>query len=77
MFAVTTVAAEFTDPAAPLPPHALIFNAIGDADVSRSDLVAAKALVARSAAPVINPPAKVLTTGRADNARRLAAPCPA
>lgn len=73
VFAPTTLVAEFYDPARPLPPHRLIFNAIGDADVSQRDLIAAQALVARSDAPVINPPAKVLATSRAANARRLAA----
>jgi tetratricopeptide (TPR) repeat protein len=72
VFAVTTVVAEFFDTAAPLPPHALILNAIGDADLSASDMAAAQALVARSTAPVINPPAKVLPTGRSANAARLA-----
>ena len=72
VFAVTTVVAEFFDPQAPLPPHALILNAIGDADLSAADMVAAKALVARSTAPVINPPAKVIPTGRSANAARLA-----
>jgi glutathione synthase/RimK-type ligase-like ATP-grasp enzyme len=72
VFAVTTVVAEFFDPAAPLPPHALILNAIGDADLSAPDLVAAEALVARSSAPVINPPGRVAPTGRAANAARLA-----
>jgi hypothetical protein len=73
VFAVTTLVVEFYDPTAPLPPHRLIFNAIGDADLSRADLLAAQALTARSAAPVINDPAKVLPTGRVDNAARLGA----
>jgi len=72
VFAVTTVVAEFFDPAEPLPPHALILNAIGDADLSAPDMVAAEALVARSTAPVINPPARVRPTGRSANAARLA-----
>jgi hypothetical protein len=71
VFAVTTLVAEFHDPLAPLPPHDLIFNAIGDADLSRADLLAAKAIVARSSAPIVNHPAKVLDTGRLENARRL------
>ncbi len=71
VFAPTTVVAEYYDPTQPLPPHRLIFNAIGDADLSHSDLKAAEALVARSDAPIINAPAKVLATARAANARRL------
>jgi len=73
VFAPTTLVAEFYDPAQPLPPHRLIFNAIGDADLSSIDLKAADALVAQSDAPVINAPAKVLATTRTANARRLEA----
>lgn len=65
--------ADFFDPATALPPHAVVFNAIGDADLARGALEAADALLARSTAAVINPPRAVLATGRADNARRLAA----
>jgi glutathione synthase/RimK-type ligase-like ATP-grasp enzyme len=71
VFAVTTLVAEYHDPAAPLPPHRLIFNAIGDADLSTHDLKAAATLVATSDAPVINAPTQVLATGRASNAERL------
>jgi len=71
VFAATTLVAEYHDPALPLPPHRLIFNAIGDADLSRHDLSAAATLVATSDAPVINTPAKVMATGRAPNAERL------
>ncbi len=72
VFASTTLVAEFYDPAQPLPPHRLIFNAIGDPDLSEIDLKAAEALVAQSDAPVINAPSKVLATTRTANARRLA-----
>jgi len=72
VFAATTLVAEFHDFAEPLPPHRLIFNAIGDADLCHTDLHAAAALIAQSDAPVINAPAKVLATSRAANARRLA-----
>jgi hypothetical protein len=72
-FAITTLAAAFIDPAAPLPPHDLVFNAIGDADLSGGDLRAAEILLAGTKAPVINPPARVAPTGRMANARRLAA----
>jgi tetratricopeptide (TPR) repeat protein len=71
VFASTSVVAEFYDPGRPLPPHRLIFNAIGDADLSASDLNAAVALVARSDAPMINAPTRVLATARAANAERL------
>ncbi len=73
LFAVTVIYVEFWNASEPLPPHALIVNAIGDADLSGEALTRAEALLARSAAPMINLPARVRTTGRADNARRLAA----
>ena len=57
----------------PLPPHRLIFNAIGDADLCQPALKAAARLVARTSAPVINDPRAVMKTGRIDNARRLRA----
>jgi len=71
IFAVTAIYADFHDPALPLPPHALMVNAIGDADLCRFALECAEAIVARSTAPVINLPARVCATGRTDNARRL------
>ena len=72
-FALTTLAAAFADPAAPLPPHDVLFNVIGDGDLCRADLLAAETLAAASSAPVINPPSRVLPTARMANARRLAA----
>jgi hypothetical protein len=71
-FAVTAIYAEFHDPGLPLPPHALVVNAVGDADLCDAALACAEAIVARSPAPVINPPARVRLTGRAENAGRLA-----
>ena len=65
------IPAEFRDPAAPLPPHDLIVNAIGDADLAAPALTGAAALLRHTAAPVINPPALVLATGRAAIAQRL------
>ena len=72
VFAVTAVYAEHHDAARPLPPHAVIFNAIGDADLCGEALARAGEIVARSSAPVINPPDAVATTTRAAVARRLA-----
>jgi tetratricopeptide (TPR) repeat protein len=71
LFAVTALYAEHHDPAAPLPPHAVIFDAIGDADLCGAALQSARAIVARSTAPVVNPPDRVARTGRAEIARRL------
>ena len=65
------VTTEFYDSRTALPPHQLIVNAIGDADVAAKALAGAQSLLAHTTAPVINPPAAVLTTGRCDIARRL------
>ena len=73
IFAVSALYAEFFDPAEQLPKHALIFNAIGDADLCGEGLGRAEEIVRRSTAPVINPPAHVRPTGRVANAARLAA----
>jgi glutathione synthase/RimK-type ligase-like ATP-grasp enzyme len=71
-FAVTAIYTEFHDPAATLPPHALIVNAIGDAEACADALTAAAAIAARSRAPILNPPARVEATSRINNAIRLA-----
>lgn len=73
VFAVTALYAEHHDPAAPLPPHAAIFNAIGDADLCAAALARACDIVGRSDAPQINPPSRVQGTGRVAIAERLAA----
>jgi tetratricopeptide (TPR) repeat protein len=73
VFLINAVVAEFFDTAAALPPHRLVFNAIGNADLCGPALAAAGALMRRTAAPAINLPAAVLATGRAENARRLGA----
>lgn len=73
VFAVTAIYAEYFDAAAALPEHRLVFNAIGDADLCGDALASAEKIVARSTAPVVNPPALVKATGRAANAARLAA----
>jgi glutathione synthase/RimK-type ligase-like ATP-grasp enzyme len=72
VFMTTVVVADHLDPATPLPPHRLIFNAIGDPDLCQPALEAAIRLTARSTVPVINDPRAVMTTGRIDNAARLA-----
>jgi tetratricopeptide repeat protein len=71
LFAVTALYAEGHDPARPLPPHALVFNAIGDADRCAEGLARACEIVARSPAPVINDPAAAARTTRAEVAVRL------
>jgi hypothetical protein len=73
LFAVTTVAMEFYTDTLALPAHDLVLNAISDAELCGTALRAAVDLLRRTAAPVINHPARVLLTGRARNARRLQA----
>jgi tetratricopeptide repeat protein len=70
-FRTTVLVTEYYDPKIPLPPHDVVFNSIGDADLCREGLEAASALIARTSRPVINHPARVLKTGRAANAERL------
>jgi hypothetical protein len=70
-FTIHAIYADYFDPDQPLPPHALIMNAIGDADLCGLALERAEALAARTTAPVINRPVRVKVTGRAENARRL------
>jgi tetratricopeptide (TPR) repeat protein len=70
-FLVTVVVADHVDVRAELPPHQLVFNAIGDADLCAPALEAAVALMQRARAPVINDPRSIFKTGRIDSARRL------
>ncbi|MDE1943326.1 MAG: tetratricopeptide repeat protein [Betaproteobacteria bacterium] len=72
-FHTTILATEYIDAEALLPPHDLLFNAIGDADRCAPALQRAARLVARSPAPCINRPEQVLLTGRATHAARLQA----
>jgi hypothetical protein len=69
VFQTTVLVPEFYDPQTPLPPHQVVFNAIGDADLAGPALAAARSVIALTTAPVINSPSKVLATGRADHAR--------
>ena len=73
VFLTSVIVADYLDPQATLPPHQLIFNAIGDADLCEPALQAASRLIARSSAPVINDPGAVMKTGRIANARQLRA----
>ena len=72
LFAVTVLVVEAFTQGKPLPPHDVVFNAVGDADICGQALNAAEAVLKATAAPVINPPARVRGTGRANNARTLA-----
>jgi len=71
IFQTTVLATEYADPQAALPPHDVLFNSIGDADLCGDGLAAAQAIVARTVRPVINDPSSVLGTGRLANAERL------
>jgi tetratricopeptide (TPR) repeat protein len=71
VFQKWTLAAEFFDPKADLPPHDVVFNSIGDADNCGAALAAATAILARTPARVLNHPQSVRETGRAANAQRL------
>jgi glutathione synthase/RimK-type ligase-like ATP-grasp enzyme len=73
IFLTSVVVTDHLDPSVPLPPHQLIFNAIGDADLCEPALEAAMRLIARTSAPVINDPRTVMKTGRISNAIRLGA----
>ena len=73
-FQTTVVAPEFHPASAPLPPHDVVFNAIGDPDLDAPGLRAAERLLAHTNARVINPPSKVLATGRASHGRLRAVP---
>ncbi len=72
VFETTVIAPEFYDQRQPLPPHHLVFNSIGDADLAGQALAAAQSLAALTCGPLLNSPRAVMATGRADNARRLA-----
>jgi glutathione synthase/RimK-type ligase-like ATP-grasp enzyme len=76
VFQTTVVVADHLDPKFfdrkdALPPHQLIFNAIGDADLCQPALQAATRLISHATVPVINDPRAVMKTGRIDNAMRL------
>ncbi|MGB2635619.1 MAG: pyridoxal-dependent decarboxylase [Candidatus Acidiferrum sp.] len=62
---------EFCTTDTPLPPHQLVINAIGDAELSLPALEAAQWFLTRTAATVINSPSAVIATNRSNNARRF------
>jgi hypothetical protein len=67
----TVLVTEYADATTARPPHDVVFNGIGDADLCSEGLTAAHAIVAHTVRPVINDPAAVLATGRLANAERL------
>jgi Tetratricopeptide repeat len=70
-FQTTVLVAEYADAKTSLPPHDLVFNSIGDADLCEEGLEAACRLLQRTGRPVINQPRAVLKTGRAANVEHL------
>jgi hypothetical protein len=56
----------------PLPPHDIVFNAIGDADLCADAMRAADRLLAGTQARVLNHPQRTLPTGRIESAARFA-----
>jgi tetratricopeptide (TPR) repeat protein len=72
-FTIHALYPEFYDPRVALPHHALVVNAIGDADLCAAALSRCQDVLAHSRAPVINRPMRVQATGRAEIARRLGA----
>jgi len=70
-FRTTVLVAEYAPSDLALPPHDVVFNSIGDADLCGEGLDAAERIVARSRRPVINQPSAVAATGRVANAERL------
>jgi hypothetical protein len=73
LFEVTTLIAESSPHDVVLPPHDVVFNAVGDADRCERALVAASRIAASTVAPVANDPVRVRRTTRLSNAQRLAA----
>lgn len=73
IFLTTQIVTDFYEPSEPVPPHDLVINAIGDADLCAPALAGAKRILAQTTAPVINHPSAVEATGREANASRLAA----
>ena len=71
VFQANLLFAEYFPADAALPAHQLILNSIGDADLCPEGLARAEILLAKTSAPVLNPPQSVALTGRLANAERL------
>jgi hypothetical protein len=73
IFATATLVAESYAHEMTLPPHEVVFNAVGDADRSGRALGIVKQIVPRLSAPVVNPPEHIDASGRVAVAERLRA----
>jgi glutathione synthase/RimK-type ligase-like ATP-grasp enzyme len=71
IFAWITLFVESFSESMILPPHAVVFNAVGNADLRTRALDKAEAVLRTTAAPVINHPTAVRHTGRVQVADRL------
>ena len=71
-FEVTGLIAEFAERLPPVESYGAVINAIGDADRCARGLKAAAALLRESRGPVLNPPERVMATGREALSDRLA-----
>jgi tetratricopeptide (TPR) repeat protein len=71
VFATDTLVVEYAGAEMRLPAHDIVFNTIGDADRCADALAAAARILEASSARVINPPARVIPTGRVATLRRL------
>lgn len=71
IFLTTRLVVEYFDKSLPLPPHHVVFNAVGDADICQAALKQAEEILALTTRPVINMPSAVKATGRMNNAGRL------
>ncbi len=70
--AISALYVEGWNPTIALPPHDLVFNAIGDADLCADALARAAEILRRTSTAVINRPEAVRATTREGNAARLA-----
>jgi tetratricopeptide (TPR) repeat protein len=71
IFQWITLFVESFDESMVLPPHAVVFNAVGNADLRMRALDKAEAVLRATRAPVINHPSAVRNTGRVQIADRL------
>jgi hypothetical protein len=69
----TVLYTQCDDPALPLPAHDIMLCAVADVESDAAALAVAQTLAARTTAPVINHPDRILRTGRAEQAERLRA----
>ncbi|MDE1992667.1 MAG: hypothetical protein KGI75_09195 [Rhizobiaceae bacterium] len=71
LFDVSVLVVEGFDTTKPLPPHDVVFNAIGDADICLAALDAAERVLALTVAPTVNRPERIRPTDRISNADRV------